>query len=102
MCLPRPAPRSCGRGPAATTRTHALKKPPSPKTPRNLDKHLFEAGQQCQKRLWLDFHEPVESEPGSSRRTMSAVGQQLLALARSAFPKGVLIEQKTIAKAAEE
>ena len=79
-----------------------MKKSPSPKASRNLDKHLFEAGQQCQKRLWLDYHEPVESEPGSSRRAMSAVGQQLLALARSAFPKGVQIEGKTLAKAAEE
>jgi hypothetical protein len=79
-----------------------LKKSSSPKASRNLDKHLFEAGQQCQKRLWLDYHEPVEVEPGSSRRAMSAVGQQLLALARSVFPKGVLIEAKSLAKAAEE
>ena len=78
-----------------------MKKQSSPKASRNLDKHLFEAGQQCQKRLWLDFHKPVESEPGSSRLAMSAVGQKLLGLARTAFPKGVAIEQKTFAKAAE-
>ncbi len=79
-----------------------MKKQASPKPPRNLDKHLFESGQQCQKRLWLDYHEPAEDEQPSTRRAMSAVGQQLLTLARSVFPKGVAIEGKTIAKAAEE
>ncbi|MBL8748929.1 MAG: DUF2779 domain-containing protein [Planctomycetes bacterium] len=78
-----------------------MKKQASPKTPRNLDKHLFEAGQQCHKRLWLDFHQPVEDESGSSRKAMSVTGQQLLALARSVFPKGVQIEGATTAKAAE-
>lgn len=77
-----------------------MKKQPSPKTPRNLDKHLFEAGQQCHKRLWLDFHRPVEAEAGSSRQAMSATGQQLLTLARSVFQKGVAIEGNTIARAA--
>jgi hypothetical protein len=79
----------------------ASKKPASPKAPRNLDKHLFESGQQCHKRLWLDYHEPAETEASSTRQAMSEVGQQLLVLARSVFPKGVLVEGKTIAKAAE-
>lgn len=77
-----------------------MKKKTTPKSPRNLDKYLFEAGQQCHKRLWLDYHQPVEVDAGSSRQAMSAVGQQLLALARSVFPKGVPIEAPTADKAA--
>lgn len=67
---------------------------------RNLDKHLFEAGQQCHKRLWLDYNRPVETQPGSSRQAMSTAGQQLVALARSVFPKGVAIAGNTAARAA--
>jgi hypothetical protein len=78
-----------------------LKKQASPKAPRNLDKHLFESGQQCQKRLWLDYHEPTETELPTTRRAMADVGQQLLTLARSVFPKGTPVEGKTTAKAAE-
>ena len=96
MCLPSPRP-------ALRFRFHctALKKAP-PKQPRNLDKHLFESGQQCQKRLWLDYHEPATDEQPSTRRAMAEVGQQLLTLARSVFPKGVAIEAKTMVKAAAE
>lgn len=94
-------PTSPAHRPAALRTPTALKKQATPKSPRNLDKHLFEAGQQCQKRLWLDYHEPVETESPSTRRAMSEVGQQLLTLARSVFPKGVAVVGKTIAKAAE-
>ncbi len=80
----------------------ALKKKATAKPPRNLDKYLFEAGQQCQKRLWLDFHEPVEEVASASRQLMSEVGHQLLTLARSAFPKGVTITAETAAEAAAE
>ena len=74
------------------TPTHRpLKKKSSPQ-PRLLDKHLFEAGLQCQKRLWLDFNEPAKVEPGALRQAMSDAGDQLRLLARSAFPKGVAIE----------
>jgi hypothetical protein len=79
-----------------------LKKKTSSKALPNLDKHLFEAGQQCQKRLWLDAHEPANEEPTGSRREMSAVGEQLRALARSVFPKGVLVETQDAERAAEE
>ncbi|MBL8728309.1 MAG: DUF2779 domain-containing protein [Planctomycetes bacterium] len=79
-----------------------MKKKASAKKPRHLDKHLFEAGQQCQKRLWLDYHEPIEQTPATGRQLMSAVGQQLLALARSAFPKGVLVEAEDADAAAAE
>jgi len=79
-----------------------LKKKASAKSPRNLDKHLFEAGQQCQKRLWLDYHQPVAEAAAESRQLMSAVGQQLLTLARSAFPKGVTIAAERADEAAAE
>lgn len=78
-----------------------MKKQPAPSSSRNLDKHLFEAGQQCQKRLWLDYHRPAVGELTGSRKALSATGQQLLELARSAFPKGVAVAGKTKAKAAE-
>lgn len=79
-----------------------MKKKPSPRAVRNLDKHLFEAGQQCHKRLWLDYHEPAVEEPGPLRQAMSAAGEQLRALARTAFPKGVAIEAEDSAAAAAE
>lgn len=77
-----------------------MKKKPTQKGPRPLDKHLIEAGQQCQKRLWLDYHQPIEVEPSAVRQAMSAVGEQLRTLARVAFPKGVAIEGKTAEAAA--
>jgi hypothetical protein len=79
-----------------------LKKQRPRNQPRNLDKHLFEAGQQCHKRLWLDFHEPVEAEPSPNRQMMAEVGQQLVALARSVFPKGVAVEDDGVDAAASE
>lgn len=79
-----------------------MKKKATPPSPRSLDKFLFEAGQQCQKRLWLDYHEPVAEEPGPLRQAMSAAGEQLRQLARTAFPKGVAIEASEFAKAAAE
>lgn len=77
------------------------KKNPS-KAPRHLDKHLFEAGQQCQKRLWLDFHDPAPVTPSAIRQVMSAAGEQLRTLAQSAFPKGVTIEAADATAAAAE
>jgi hypothetical protein len=79
-----------------------LKKTTSPKSARNLDKFLFEAGQQCQKRLWLDYHEPGEEPIGPMRQAMSEIGAQLRTLARSAFPKGVVVEGKDVAAAAAD
>ncbi len=73
----------------------------SSKQPPRLDKHLYESGLQCQKRLWLDCHEPVEETPGSTRAALAAVGTQLRELARSAFPKGVVVAGKTLAARAE-
>lgn len=68
-------------------------------TPR-FDKHLFEAGQQCLKRLYLDFHEPVDDAVSDARQAMSEAGKQLLTLARGAFPRGIEIAGKTLAQAA--
>ena len=79
-----------------------MKKTTSPKSARNLDKFLFEAGQQCQKRLWLDYHEPGEEPIGPMRQAMSEIGAQLRTLARSAFPKGVVVEGKDVAAAAAD
>jgi len=73
----------------------------TPPTKRELDKALVEAGLQCRKRLWIDCHRPVTVELTPSRQAMSDVGKQLLSLAQSVFPKGVQIEGKTPAKAAE-
>lgn len=63
-------------------------------------KSLYEAGQQCLKRLYLDHHSPVDEPPSDSRRAMSEAGQRLLQLARSAFPRGVEVAGKTVAQSA--
>lgn len=72
----------------------------SAKSQRNFDKQLFEAGQQCLKRLYLDYHEPAAEAESESRRVMSETGKQLLQLAKSAFARGVEVEGKTLADAA--
>lgn len=77
-----------------------MKKKATAKNPRSLDKHLFEAGQQCHKRLWFDFHEPAPEATSIGRQLMSSVGQQLLDLARSVFPKGVTVGEERAAEAA--
>lgn len=79
-----------------------MNKTPSRESERNLDKPLVEAGTQCRKRLWLDYHQPVETELNATRQALSAVGQRLLELARSAFPMGVLIEEDSTTAAAEK
>ena len=48
------------------------------KSQRRFDKHLFEAGQQCPKRLYLDYHEPTEEQESESRRVMSETGKLVL------------------------
>ena len=74
----------------------------APAQSRRLDKPLFEAGQQCLKRLFLDFRQPVEEEPSEQRRALSAAGQQLLALARKAFPRGAEVTATSIHEAAAQ
>ncbi|MCA8953894.1 MAG: DUF2779 domain-containing protein [Planctomycetes bacterium] len=79
-----------------------MKKKPLRNSARNLDKPLVEAGMQCKKRLWLDYHRPIEAELTPTRRALAEVGQQLLALARSVFPKGVTVDSADRAAAASE
>ena len=79
-----------------------MKKSAKPKAPKNLDKHLFEAGLQCHKRLWLDYHEPIPEPVSASRQEMSRVGDEMRELARTAFPMGVAIEGDGAATAAEK
>lgn len=67
------------------------KNAPTGRQPRLLDKALFEAGLQCGKRLYLDAREMHADELPESRRLLADVGRQLVALARSAFPKGVAV-----------
>ena len=79
-----------------------MKNKTTPKAPPHLDKHLFEAGQQCHKRLWLDVHEPAAEPAAASREEMSRVGDRLRELARTAFPKGVAVTGASAAEAAAE
>lgn len=79
-----------------------MKKSAKPKGSRNLDKHLFEAGLQCLKRLWLDYHEPIPAKPSAAREEMSRVGDELRALARTAFPRAGQVTEQDAAAAAEQ
>lgn len=64
-----------------------------------LNKALFEAGLQCSKRLYLDVHAPVDAVVSTARRMLAGSGQQLVELARSAFPKGEEIKETAHAAA---
>ncbi len=79
-----------------------MKKPAKPTAPRNLDKHHFEAGQQCARRLWLDLHQPAPEPSTARREEMSRVGDELRALARTAFPMAVAVEAEDVATAVEQ
>ncbi|MEZ6036626.1 MAG: DUF2779 domain-containing protein [Planctomycetota bacterium] len=74
----------------------------SKSAPAPLDKHRFEAGLQCHKRLWLDAHDPVEEVDSEARKIMSRAGDELRDLARTAFPKGVAVTGKNAEAAAAE
>ncbi len=63
--------------------------PPTVTEPTRITKPLFEAGLQCAKRLYLDFHHPDERpEPSNRRQELLQVGRELIELASGAFPKG--------------
>ena len=79
-----------------------MKKSAKPEGTPNLDKHLFEAGQQCHKRLWLDCYEPVAETSSARRQEMSRIGDELRDLARTAFPNSVVIEADGVDAAAAE
>lgn len=67
-----------------------------------IDKRLFEAGKQCLKRLYLDYHSPVEPTLEASREAISEAGRELARLARSPFPRGIEITQPCAERAAKE
>jgi hypothetical protein len=69
---------------------------------RRFGKPLYEAGLQCQKRLYLDFHEPAAEPDSETRRTMSETGKTLLQLARGAFARGVEVAGKSLEQRAEK
>ncbi len=69
---------------------------------RRFDKPLYEAGQQCQKRLYLDCHEPAAEHDSEARRTMSETGQKLVQLARGAFARGIEVAGKTLQQRADK
>ncbi|MBK8096196.1 MAG: DUF2779 domain-containing protein [Planctomycetes bacterium] len=79
-----------------------MKKTAKQDSVRPLDKPLFEAGQQCLKRLYLDAHEPTDIELSDVRKALAEAGQQLIELARGAFPKGVAIKAQDHGKAVAE
>ncbi|MCB9876926.1 MAG: DUF2779 domain-containing protein [Planctomycetes bacterium] len=74
----------------------------SKSAPAPLDKHRFEAGLQCHKRLWLDAHDPAPEVENEARKIMSRTGDELRDLARTAFPKGVAVTGKNAEAAAAE
>jgi hypothetical protein len=98
----RLAPSAVGRTGRSIHLARTLKKKTKSPSARNLDKHLFEAGQQCHKRLWLDYHDPKTAEAPATRQEMARVGAELRQLARAAFPKGIAIEAESVADAVAE
>ena len=66
-----------------------------------IDKHLFEAGLQCAKRLYLEYHHASERPaPGPHRQDLAEIGEHLVELASQAFPKGVDLGGDDLATAA--
>ena len=58
-----------------------------------ITKELFAAGVQCAKRLYLDYHNPARiPELPPDRQEFAEIGEKLVGLARSAFPKGIAVE----------
>jgi len=53
---------------------------------------LFAAGLQCSKRLYLDHQEGGTETLSESRRALSLTGTKLIELARTAFPKGQVVD----------
>ncbi|MBM4127390.1 MAG: DUF2779 domain-containing protein [Nitrospira sp.] len=63
-------------------------------TAPRLSKSKFLAGLQCHKRVYLDVHHPEwATPPDSSMQAVLDMGTELGVLARSCFPRGVLIEE---------
>jgi hypothetical protein len=64
---------------------------PLPKAAR-LSKSKFLSGLQCHKRLYLEVHEPsLATKPDAATQAMFDMGTEIGELARSRFPRGVLV-----------
>src|SRR5216117_1021283 len=49
-------------------------------------------GLQCEKRLWMQIHQPEEGEFSEATERLFSAGHRVGEVARSLFPGGVLIE----------
>ncbi len=59
-----------------------------------LNKSLYEEGDTCKKRMWLLSHEKKdEQEITLYEQMLVREGEEVLKLARSEFPKGILVEE---------
>ncbi len=71
--------------------------------PPGIDKSLFASGQQCAKRLYLDYHHPDGMPaPNAERQEMQEVGLRLVQLARQAFPASVQCDPDDFDLAAQQ
>ena len=59
-----------------------------------LSKSKFQAGLQCNKRLWLECQRPDLADPVSeAKQAVFDIGHQVGELARMRFPGGVLVAE---------
>ncbi|MEO6223261.1 MAG: DUF2779 domain-containing protein [Vicinamibacterales bacterium] len=56
-----------------------------------LSKSRLNSFRQCAKRLWLEVHKPELKQESDDMRRMFGVGHQVGAIAREAYPDGILI-----------
>ena len=68
--------------------------------PHRLSKSRYTAGVQCHKLLWWKVHEPlaVELQPDKVLQDRFDQGKQVGELARTLFPGGVLVEDRSVAR----
>src|SRR5438876_3878567 len=57
-----------------------------------LSKSKIMDGLQCEKRLWMEMHQPEEGEFSEASERRFSAGHEVGELARSFFPGGVLID----------
>ncbi len=66
----------------------------TPDRPPRLSKSRFLSGLQCQKRLYLEIHDPqLATEPDDRRQSILDMGQEIGHTARRCFPDGVLVAE---------
>jgi Domain of unknown function(DUF2779) len=66
--------------------------------PKSLSKSRFIAGRQCEKRLWLEVHQP-DLKDISGAEAIFAMGTEVGEVARHLYPEGVLIAAEPFEKA---